>query len=183
MQEKLLAVMRAQPGNTMAPWVINVYDSARQPIAPGNPPLTKQMVDAYAEFVAFELRESMGKDYFAANRVFKDALAVNLIWQYRRFGPEQQAAIAKIPGYWAMIQARWPATPEPVKQVLRNQWRVSLQGYVNAMVQPSPAPNQAQASSGSLDQMMNKEIEHNWVSTMSQSTMTNTINLHLGMFH
>jgi hypothetical protein len=42
--------------------------------------------------------------------------------------------------------------------------------------------NQAQASSGSLDQMVNNEIEHNWVSTMSQSHMTDTINLHLNMF-
>jgi hypothetical protein len=179
LQAKFLDQMRAQPGNVLSRWVLNIYDSAHKPIARGNPPLTRQMVDAYAELVGFMLRESMGKQYFAANRVFKDALAQNLIAQYRQLAPQQQAALAQVPGIWAIIQARWPATPEPEKKALRDQWRTSLQALVNA----AAVDNQAQASSGSLDQMVNKEIEHNWVSTMSQSHMTDTINLHLNMFH
>jgi hypothetical protein len=183
LQGKFLAEMRTQPGSMLARWVLNIYDSAHNPIAPGNPPLTRQMVDAYAEVVGFMLRESMGKQYFAANRVFKDALSQSLIAQYSRLAPQQQAALGQVPGIWAIIQARWPARPEAEKQSLRNQWRISLQQIVNAAAQSAPAANQAQASSGSLDQMVNKEIEHNWVSTMSQSIMTNTINLHMNMWH
>jgi hypothetical protein len=183
LQEKFLAQMRAQPGSILSRWVVNIYDSAHKPIARGNPPLTKQMVDAYAEVVGFMLRESMGKQYFAANRIFKDALANSLIAQYSRLAPEQQAALGQVPGIWAIIQARWPAIPEPEKQALRDQWRTSLQEIVNVAAQATPAAGQAQASSGSLDQMVNKEIEHNWVSTMSQGIMTNTINLNLGRFH
>jgi hypothetical protein len=98
-----------------------------------------------------------------------------------RFLPQHvvhQAALAQVPGIWAIIQARWLATPEPEKQQLRSEWGTSLQALVNA----AAVGNQAQASSGSLDQMVTKEIEHNWVSTMSQSHMTDTINLHLNMF-
>jgi hypothetical protein len=179
LQAKFLDQKRAQPGNVLSRWVLNIYDSAHKPIASGNPPLTRQMVDAYAELVGFMLRESMGKQYFAANRVFKDALARNLIAQYRQLARQQQAALAQVPEIWAIIQARWPATSEPEKKALRDQWRTSLQALVNA----AAVGNQAQVSSGSLDQMVNKEIEHNWVSTMSQSHMTDTINLHLNMFH
>ena len=182
LQGKFLAEMRAQPRSILARWVLNIYDSAHKTIARGNPPLTKQMVDSYAELVGFMLRQSMGKQYFAANRGFKDALAQNLVAQYSRLAPEQQAALAQVPGYWAVVQARWPATPEPEKQRLRREWRSSLQGMVNAAGQ-APAPSQAQASSGSLDHMVNKESEHNWVSTMSQSMMTNSINLHMNMWH
>lgn len=183
LQGKFLAQMRAQPGSTLARWVLHIYDSAHKPIAPGNPPLTRQMVDAYAEIVGFMLRESMGKQYFAANRIFKDALAVSLVAQYSRMAPQQQASLAQLPGIWAVIQARWPVTPEPEKQKLRTEWRSSLQAMVSAAVQSAPAGNQAQASSGSLDQAVNKEIEHNWVSTMAQSHMTDTINMHLNMWH
>ena len=99
LQGKFLAEMRAQPRSILARWVLNIYDSAHKTIARGNPPLTKQMVDSYAELVGFMLRQSMGKQYFAANH------------------------------------------------------------------------------------MVNKESEHNWVSTMSQSMMTNSINLHMNMWH
>ena len=128
LQSKFIAEMRTQPARVLARWVLNIYDSAHKPLAPGNPPLTRQMVDVYAELIGFMLRESMGKQYFAANRIFKDTLAQSVVAQYRQLAPDQQAALAQVPGIWAIIQARWPATPEPEKQQLRQQWRARPSG-------------------------------------------------------
>jgi hypothetical protein len=168
--------MRAQAGSMMASWVLNIYDSAHKTIAPGHPPLTQQVVDAYAEAVNFMLRAATGKAFYAADRSFKDALTKDLIARYPQLGNQEQAAMAGIPLAWALLQAKWPTLPSNEQEKLRAQWRTSLQPMLSEADRASSAPN-APTPSASLDQQMNKEAQKFWVNSLSQSYMTRTTNI------
>ena len=120
------------------------------------------------------LRESLGAEYFSADRRFKDALAQALVSNYSRLGPAEQASMAQIPAVWAVLQAGWPSIPEAEKQKFRDQWRASLQGLAkNTSQSAAQAPAQNQ---GSFDQQLNHEVQSSWVRGMSQNYMTSTIN-------
>ena len=58
LSEMFVASARQKPNDVFAQWMLNIYDSAHRPIANGNPPLTAQVADAYAEFVSFVLRDA-----------------------------------------------------------------------------------------------------------------------------
>jgi len=173
-----VAQMRAQPNNVVSRWMLHVYDSAHKPLAAGNPPLTQQVADAYAEMFDFMLRESMGKQYFAAGRDFKAALAQDLIARYNQLAPAQQAALSQSPALWVALQAQWPVTPENQRQKLREQWRSTFTSLGQSAVQQAGAGNgQNQSSPSSVDQLANKEVQQSWVRQLSQSYMTQTNNI------
>jgi hypothetical protein len=176
LQAKFLAQMHSQPNSVLALWVLNIYDSAHKPIAPGNPPLTQQVVDAYAEAVSFVLRESMGRGYYTADRAFKDALTQPLIARYPQLSADEQASMARIPLQWALIQAEWPKTPVPEQQKLRAQWRLALQPLLKEVNQ-APSASNTSTESSSLDQQLNHEDQQNLVNSLSQSYMTRTTSI------
>jgi hypothetical protein len=176
LQPKFLAQMRTQPNSILSRWVLNIYESAHKPIAPGNPPLTQQVVDAYAEAVSFMLYQSMGSGFYTADRPFKDALAQPLIARYPQLDAAQQGSMARIPLLWALLQVEWPKTPPQEQQKLREQWRMALQPLVNQAKQASSA-TQSAPQAGSLDQQVNKEVQKLWVNSLSQSYMTTTTNI------
>jgi hypothetical protein len=175
LQPKFLEQMRAQPDSVLSRWVLNIYGSAHKPIAPGNPPLTRQVVDAYAEAVSFMLYQSMGSGFYTADRPFKDALAQPLIARYPQLDATQQASMARIPLLWALLQVKWPKTPVAEQQQLRDQWRAALQPLVNETNRGSAFSSTHQ--SGSLDQQMKREAQQAWVNSLSQSYMTRTTNI------
>lgn len=187
LQGKFLEQMRAQPASVLSRWVLNVYDSAHKPLAPGNPPLTQQVVDAYAEFMEFMVRECTGTRQFEAARTFKDALAPALIARYQQMTSAQQSGLAQVPTLWAVLQVQWPATPEDEKQKLRDQWRPTVESMAKNATQPASTAGtgngQNQGSPGSLDDQMRKEVQHAWVSQLSQQYMTQTTNIILRMGH
>lgn len=180
LQAKLLEQMRAQPQNTLSQWVLNIYDSAHKAIAAGNPPLTQQTVDAYAEIISFMARQSLGNRAFTADRQFKNILRQALVARYSQLGAAQQAALAKIPMVWALVQAKWPSTPESEKQAARKEWRAELEAMLSTSNQnqaPAASANSGgQDSSESLDAMIKKEREHVWVNSMCQSSMNSISN-------
>jgi len=176
LQAKFLAQMRAQPGSMMARWVLTIYDSAHKAIAPGNPPLTQQVVDAYAEAVNFMLREGLGRTFYAADRSFKDALTKNLVARYPQLSAEEQAALARVPLAWALLQAKWPTIPANEQDKLRVQWRSSLQPMLSE-ADPASSAGKARNQSPSLDQQINNEVQKSWVNSLSQSYMTRTTNI------
>ncbi len=185
LQAKFLEQTRAQPQNPLSQWVLNIYDSAHKPLAAGNPPLTQQTVDAYAEVISFMARESLGNRGFTADRQFKNTLSQALVARYSQLGAAQQAALAKIPVLWAVVQAKWPNTPEAEKQAARKEWAAGLEATLrtpNQSQAPAASNSGNQASSGSLDQMFAKEREHQWVSSMCQSSMTSMSNTLLHMY-
>ena len=183
LREKYLALLRQTPQAVLSRWVLNIYDSAHRPIAYGNPPLTLQVADAYAEVVSFMITECSGQKAFNANRRFKDALAQGLAAEYSSYPPEQQKQLAQMPLLWGALRVKWEQLSEPERANFRKQWTPTVQTLLaNARANGNGTTARSAGASQSLDDYMSKNSEHLFVQSMSNSSFTTSMNLHLNMW-
>lgn len=181
--QKYLALVRQTPNNVLSRWVLNIYESAHRPIAAGNPPLTLQVADAYAEFVSFYLAEATGQKAFEANRHFKDALARGLAQQYGSYAPEQQRQFSQIPLLWDVLRLKWAQLPEADRAKYRKEWAGSARQLLAAsQTQSAGAVSSSSAGSSSLDAYVASNSERLFVKSMSQSSFASTMSMHLNMW-
>lgn len=110
LRDKYLDQMRQTPNEVLSRWVLNIYDSAHRPIADGNPPLTAQVVDAYAELVSFVVNQCLQNNTVKADRHFKDQLAESLIREYSTYSTEQQQQLSRMPLLWSELRLEVDAT-------------------------------------------------------------------------
>jgi hypothetical protein len=183
--EKYVGGMRQNPNSVLSKWVLNIFDSAHRPIAEGNPPLTAQVADAYAEVVAFMIKESLGKQPLNANRHFKDSLAKSLAAQYSSYSPEQQHSFSQMPYLWKALRYRWAQASE--KQ--RKQFRTQLAPIVQNLLARASAPEAASEQQDSSDACGSREFscnsgysEHRFVENMANSSFASTISMHMSVF-
>ena len=134
-QPALLAELSKQPEDEGARWVLGVYQAAHVPVAAGNPPLTRQVSDAYAEVLAFMIGQVLGNE-LSSSTEFKDQFAQSLIADYPNYDAAAQANLAKMPLYWAAIRLAWPALPVEEQEAYRKQWAPG----VTALLGTEPAP-------------------------------------------
>ena len=182
--QKFLALMRQTPNAVLSRWVLNIYDSAHRPIAAGNPPLTSQVADAYAEFVSFMLTECLGKSVFHADRRFKDELARSLAAQYSSYAPQQQKQFSEVPLLWEALRFKWAQLSERERADYRKQWTPTVTALLANASQGTDGAQTGAASGGtsSLDNYRNHYSEHLFVQSMSNSSFTTSMNLHLNMW-
>jgi tetratricopeptide (TPR) repeat protein len=95
------------------------------PLAPGNPPLTREVSDVVAEFVAFMITETTGKP-LVADQQFKDSWAQMLAAKYGTRSAVEQERLSHIPTHWATVRLDWPQRKEEDRAKLREQWREFL---------------------------------------------------------
>jgi hypothetical protein len=170
-QPKYLAQMRAQPNNDLSRWVLGIYDAAHKPIAPGNPPLRPQVVDAYVAFLSFMMYQALGNNWsFTGGGSLRDALAQPIIASYPSLRADQQAAMAQIPLEWAELNDAWPKAPLAQQQQLRAQWKPVLQQFLDnlnrtAAAKPATSPD-------SRDQLMNKVFNEQTARNFISNSMT-----------
>jgi hypothetical protein len=183
LREKYLDLMRQTPNAVLSRWVLNIYDSAHRPIADGNPPLTLQVADAYAEFVAFMVTECLRKDAFVPNRHFKDQLAQSLAAKYSSYSGEQQKQFSQIPLLWEALRFRWARLSEPEREAFRQQWKSAA---LSLLAGPSEAATDETATStsapGSLQNYVDTASERLFVQNMCNSSFATTMSLHLSMW-
>jgi hypothetical protein len=184
LREKYLDLMRQTPNDVLSRWVLNIYDSAHRPIADGNPPLTLQVTDAYAEFVAFMVTECLHKEAFIANRHFKDQLAQSLAAKYSSYSGEQQKQFLQIPLLWEALRFRWARLSEPERETFRQQWIPAAQSLLAGP--PEAAADESAASAGapwSVQNYVESNSERLFVNSMCNSSFATTMSLHLSMWH
>jgi tetratricopeptide (TPR) repeat protein len=102
-----------------------------RPLAPGNPPLTREVSDVVAEFLAFIVTESTGKP-LVADQQFKDSWAQMLSAKYGTRSAAEQERLSHIPTHWATIRLDWPQKKEEERAKLREQWREFLKQATTA---------------------------------------------------
>ena len=144
LQPALLAELRKQPDDKGARWVLGVYEAAHVPIAAGNPALTRQVSDAYAEVLAFMVGQVLGNESPASTE-FKDQFAKSLITDYPNYEAAAQANLAKMPMYWAAIRLAWPALPADQQDAYRKQWTPGVTAFLGAKPAPQPEAEAAPA--------------------------------------
>jgi len=131
-QPELLAELRKQPDNEAAKWLLGIYGSAHTPIAAGDPPLTRQVADAYAEVLLFMISQVLGNG-LQANAEVKDQFAKALVNDYPNYDPAARKELANMPKYWAAIRIAWPTLPADQQETYRKQWAPG----VAALLKPS----------------------------------------------
>jgi hypothetical protein len=100
-------------------------DPRARVIAPGDPPLTREVTDALVEAIGFMAGEASGRP-FAANQEMKDGVAAVAAAAYPRLSAKQRQGLAQMPLQWASLQALWPVLPEAERDKLRAEWREML---------------------------------------------------------
>ena len=180
LRQRYLDLMRQTPNNVLSRWVLNIYDSAHRPIADGNPPLTAQVADAYAEFVAFMVTECLHKKAFAPDRHFKDQLAQSLAAKFSSYSAEQQKQFSQIPLLWEALRFRWAQLSEPERETFRQQWMPAAQSLLTGP--PAAVPDESATTSGSLQNYASNNSEKLFVTSMCNSSFATTMNLHLSMW-
>jgi len=117
----MLADWRAHPEDESSRWMLSVYDASHVAIAAGDPPLTRQMSDAYAEALVFAARQATGRP-FEADAAFKDAVAQRLAATYASLAPESRRLLVSCPLVWAALRFAWPEVSAPEREQLKQRW-------------------------------------------------------------
>ena len=122
MQPEIITAMRADRGNADAAWMVAAYDAEHPPIAAGNPPLTRQASDAWAELFCF-LRNQSGGAHMDANQTVKDDFAHTLTANWAKYPPEQQKALSEMPQKLAMVHLAWVKGTDADRQKILAQFQ------------------------------------------------------------
>ena len=105
------------------------------PLAPGNPPLTREVSDVLAEFLAFMVTEATGKP-LVADQQFKDAWAQMLAAKYGTRSAVEQERLSHIPTHWATVRLDWAQKKEEERAKMREQYREFLKQATTASTTP-----------------------------------------------
>jgi hypothetical protein len=121
-QPGIMKGARADMRNPAAQRLVAAYEEAHPVIAAGNPPLTRQAVDAFTEFLCFTKNEG-GGPRLDCNQALKNSYAQQLAQTFRALPPEQQKKLAEMPQTWASLRLGWATSSEADRQKMRAQWQ------------------------------------------------------------
>jgi hypothetical protein len=124
-QPQFVASLRAQP-SPESQAVLELYDAANAPLAPGEPPLTKEIAVSLMELLAFMSAVARGMEPIPLPEDVKTAWTSQLAGQYPYLPRGQQASIATSPLVWAQLRAEWGRLPESMRAMYRQQWAMQM---------------------------------------------------------
>jgi hypothetical protein len=160
-EQKELARQAAQPElikqardetDPVAKMIVQVYDAAHQPIADGDPPLTRQATDAMLETLFFMASQVQGGAEVTPTPEMKGQWAKALAGSYGQADEAARKEMAQMPVRWAAMRMMWPGLSEQDKAATRAQWAQSPQvkqvAGVIGTLQPRPHQQQQPAAAG-----------------------------------
>ncbi len=106
---KAMEVVRkeAQRGAADSRWLLDAYYEAHPPLAKGNPPLVREMIEAYIESERWHAVHIFRQKTPPLNEKTRAAIYKMLIENYPKLSAEKQRAMAEMPGMIATIKLRW----------------------------------------------------------------------------
>jgi hypothetical protein len=167
--EGALEEWRKDQNSPSARMILGIYDNAHKPIAVGSPPLTRQAVDAFAEFIFFAAGQTAGTTATPGAEL-KTQLAAEVAKGYAAMAKDQRELIAGMPLVWAALRVGWPDLPEEQKQAYVAGWKqnetiVKLGEALKAtqsVTSPPPASSGTAAQRAAYDanrEMMSKQMQ------------------------
>lgn len=173
---------RQRPRDPFSRWLVGVYDSAHPAIAAGNPPLTAQSADAYADMLAFIINDSLQRKALKPDRQFKDLITRVVAAEYPAYSREQQKSIAQMPFLWKELSYVWPRITEAQRSTFRQQWAPMVASLTGGAAGGAAAASNGNNNS-SLDDWFARNQEHMSLQPMFNSSFQSTMQLHMNMFH
>jgi len=116
-------------------WLLSQYEAIQKQIAPGNPPLTRQIADAIAELVNFQCGEVTGNRK-ELSRSEKDANAQLLRQAWPGMTARSQLELSNTPFNWSALRRQWATSPESERAKTRKVWAANYNR--SAPAQPLP---------------------------------------------
>jgi len=153
--------------------LVAIYDASHKPIAAGNPPLTRQMTDAYVEVTYFMLTEATGGPLPPLTAEIRDQWAQAISRSYPTLGDEQRKQIDQMPRLAAALRVWWPTVPEAQKTQYRQTWKQSLLGSQSPVGAPSaqPTANPSRGSKTAAEIMRESQMQHQSFMNMMNFSM------------
>ncbi len=121
---EVLAAWRADAEDAGAKLMLSIYDASHAPIAAGEPPLTRQAVEAFAEFLNFAAGKTIGYDGKLPKST-RDQLVAGVAEGYAELPTEQRELITSMPMVWAALRVAWPDLSPEQQQEYIDGWKRS----------------------------------------------------------
>jgi hypothetical protein len=147
-QPEVVAGLRGE-SDPASKWMLSIYDAAHKPIAPGKPPLTRQMSDAQAEMFAFIIGEAAGQKV-VTDKKFLNEWARSLVSTYAKMNEVQQKQIARAPIDWANLRFGWSRMNEQQRSESRKLWQIEFQ----TIIPESASQQKVNAALGRVEQIL-----------------------------
>ena len=132
----LLTLLLLVPG-ALRPLLAHAQGATGAVLAPGNPPLTRQVTDAFADTMVFIFQVVANGDTWdlekADDAAIKSGMAQGLAAGYAAFPPDAQQALAQLPELRTVLYQAWPLLDEDDREGLRDQLRPSAQSMLDGM--------------------------------------------------
>lgn len=147
-----------------AKMMLAIYDDSHKPIAAGEPPLTQQAVDAYAEFLNFAACKVAG----AEAKLPKDTrskLTQAVAEGWGGMNKEARDTVASMPMVWAALRVLWPQLQQGQQQQYVAAWKKDASiGKLATVVKDLAA---AQSSQNLLQLQAQLQAQNMYYQTMS----------------
>lgn len=101
--------------------LLEVYDRANPPLAPGDPPLTQEVVDSYLGILSFVDALVEGRAWTPLGQDLRAEFTQQMAAQYPSLDRTQQQWLATLPLEWAQTRFLWQAGGENDRLVFRDR--------------------------------------------------------------
>ena len=126
LEQALAAWREERETNRGAAMLLAIHADVDRVLAAGEPPLKRQAVDAFAEFLHFAGQQVAGKSAPLPAAV-REQLVASLVAEWPRLPAEQRQLVASMPLGWAALRLRWPELNADERQAMLADWRAMPQ--------------------------------------------------------
>jgi len=169
--------------------LVEIYDCSHKPIANGATPLTRQSIDAFAEYLCFAAGQVAGVEC-PASAELKSKLADAVSQNYSTLPADQQQRIATMPLARAALRVAWPGYTNAEKQHYLDAWKrddaiLKLAEALKptpAPASPTPTPSDPNSLAAGMQELQRKQFAYQVMSNcmMMQHQTTQAIIANMG---
>ncbi|MFO1050796.1 MAG: hypothetical protein U1F36_01110 [Planctomycetota bacterium] len=177
--KEALDAWRADTEGEGAKMMLAIHEAAHQPLCAGEPPLTRQAVDAFAEFLTFAAGRTIDYDAKLPKEI-RDELAKSVAEGYADLPKEQRELIAGMPLTWAALRVAWPDLPAEQRDAYVQGWKndAAIANLAKALsAQKAAADKAREAAEGYRDLAHRQAMLH--ASQMQFQAMQNVMRMQM----
>lgn len=177
--DEALKGWRADKENGAAKMMLEIHAAANEPLDAGQPPLTRQSLAAFGEFVMFAAGKVAGVDGKFGDEL-RDLWVKGVVEDAKDLAKEQRELIASMPTVWAALRVAWPDLDEAARQGMVDAWRRQPQiAALGKALAEQEQQRRASAATENLADLAHRQAQLNALQSqyrMMQSVMQGQMN-------